>query len=130
MAAGVEAKELSSSAGRFFGIDKDEYLTKLARVHLALLTGGHPSIAHGDSITLMKADGGAFESFPEGGFDVLLTNPPFGARIVSASAKTLATYDLARKWKVDPISGEWAASKEIRTQVPPQVLFIERCLRA
>lgn len=126
---GLEPKRLANIVSKtFFGIDKDEYLTKLARVHVALLSGGHPHISCADSIAMQSRRTAFHSELPEEGFDVLLMNPPFGARIVAARPEVLRTFELAKKWRRDPRTQEWAPSAELQSQVPPQVLFVERSL--
>ena len=41
-----------AATSKLFGIDKDSYLTKLAKLHISLLTTGHPTILCGDSIAM------------------------------------------------------------------------------
>lgn len=126
---GVKPTELGSHVSeRFYGIDKDEYLTKLARLHVALLTSGHPKICCADSVSMQNGKPNFRKELPADGFDVLLTNPPFGARIVAAKPEVLRTFDLARKWRRDPRTDRWALTAELQNQVPPQVLFVERSL--
>jgi type I restriction enzyme M protein len=112
----------------FYGIDKDAYLVKLAKLHISLLTRGHPDVVCGDSIALENGSGSRLDHIPPEGFDVLLTNPPFGSKIVAARPEILRTFALARKWRQDGTTGRWAPTAEIESQVPPQVLFVERCL--
>ena len=111
-----------------YGIDKDAYLAQLATVHITLLTGNHPTIINGDSITLQNGQKGIREYLPKDGVDVILTNPPFGVRIVSGSPDVLKTFDLARKWVKNPKTGVLEPSDKVKSNVPPQVLFVERCL--
>ena len=111
-----------------YGIDKDDYLAKLARMHVALLTGGHPRIYCGDSLAMQNGNGGLDRDLPERGFDVLLTNPPFGAKIVAAKPEVLRKFDLARRWRPEPRTGRLQPTGDFLRQVPPQVLFVERCL--
>lgn len=126
---GVAGADLSNYVSRMvYGIEKDDYLAKLAVPHVALLSGGHPTILGGDSIGLRGDDGRDLEPMlPEGGFDVVVTNPPFGKKIVSATPKVLSAYDLAHKWKQAP-TGQYEKSSVLRASTPPQVLFVERCL--
>ncbi len=128
--AGVTPAKVASLAERtIFGIDKDSYLTKLARIHLSLLTGGHPNIEFGDSIAMQTLEGESlWERLPEGGVDVVLTNPPFGSRIVAASPDVMRTLEIARKWRLDPEDQILKPTRELQNRVPPQVLFVERCL--
>ena len=126
---GVKPKDFGSLVSKnFYGIDKDEYLTKLARFHIALLSGGHPNVYCADSVALQNSSPNFRKGLPAEGFDVLLTNPPFGARIVAAKPEVLRTFELARKWRRDTRTDRWAPTAELQSQVPPQVLFVERSL--
>lgn len=130
LANGVSIDELCSLASQsFYAIDKDEYLVKLARLHISLLTKGRPKVILGDSLSMRKGNIALDEQLPEEGFDVVLTNPPFGKRIVAANPQTLRKFTLARKWEYDHNIGEWQVTTDvIKRQIPPQVLFVERCL--
>jgi type I restriction enzyme M protein len=123
---GVTNKNIAGRVSKnLYGIDKDSYLVQLAKAHIALLTGGHPRIINGDSISLQS---GLEKKFPLGGFDVILTNPPFGVRIIAATPDVLKTFELAKRWVKNTRTGNLEPSHEIQTSVPPQVLFVERCL--
>lgn len=122
---GIEPQSVSKNV---YGIDKDAYLAQLAKVHITLLTGGHPTIITGDSITLQNGQKSIREYLPKDGVDVILTNPPFGSRIVSGSPDVLKTFDLAKKWVKNPKTGALEPSHKVKSNVPPQVLFVERCL--
>lgn len=127
--AGLSARALTHEVStNFYGIDKDAHLAKLARVHAALLTGGQPKVICGDSVALTNGNGGVLKHLPKGGVDVLLTNPPFGVHIVAANQEVLQSFDLAKKWIPDKQSGRLAPSNIVQKNVPPQVLFVERCL--
>ena len=111
----------------FYGIDKDDYLVKLAKLHVSLLSRSHPHIYCADSIALQNGVD-LSPQFPEAGFDVVLTNPPFGARIVAAKPEVLKTFELAKRWRAEKSSGVLKPTGELQANVPPQVLFVERCL--
>lgn len=126
---GMSSPDVSGSARNLYGIEKDDYLAKLARLHVSLLTSGHPNVACGDSLALHNGAKPLSEFFAVGAdYDVVLTNPPFGVRIVAASPELLKSFDLARKWQMKSQNARWEPTNEVRSQVPPQVLFIERCL--
>lgn len=111
-----------------FGIDKDTYLSQLAKIHIALLTGGHPTIINGDSISMQNGKQDITKYLPKGGVDVILTNPPFGSRIVAASSDVLRSFNLAHKWIKDTKTGLLGPTEIVQSNVPPQVLFVERCI--
>ena len=109
------------------GIDKDHQLAQLAGTRLAFLSFSHSNVrcadslgwrnGHGDEPSLLKL---------EGNFDVVLTNPPFGSKIVAASPEVLTKFDLGHKWATK--GKETVMTTALQRSVPPQVLFIERCL--
>jgi len=112
------------------GIDKDAFLVRLARVHVALAGGDYHGIATSDSIALRSPDEYRELGLPcEGEYDVVLTNPPFGARITSARPSVAEDYALARRWSYDAVSDRWTELGGIRKRLPPQLLFLEKCIR-
>ena len=65
----------------------------------------------------------AFESF-----DVVLTNPPFGTKIPIDDPAVLAAYDLGHRRRQNE-NGTWFNTNDLVTRMPPEILFIERCLQ-
>lgn len=107
------------------GIDKDRYLAGLARAHVGLVTMAPARIVCGDALA-WQAEAGATMPEPEG-FDVVLANPPFGARIVAASPEVQQTFALGHAWRRSP-AGRWERTARLQRGVSPQVLFVERLL--
>ena len=113
-----------------YGIDKDEYLAQLSRTHIGLLSGEVPSIACADSLAWEVAKPRALDDFPVAGeYDVVVTNPPFGANIVAASDHVALTYKLARKWTRQKATGRYSPTQGFQKNVPPQILFLERSIQ-
>jgi type I restriction enzyme M protein len=125
---GIAQTSLPGAAENLWGIDKDAYLTRLAKLHVALISAGHPRIECGDSLARLDARARPLRGVEDGTYDVVLANPPFGTKIVSASEEILRRFQFARRWTQNQNIGRWEPTNEIRDQVPPQVLFIERCL--
>lgn len=129
LARGASVAEVAAHVERnLYGIDKDDYLTKLARLHISLTAKGHPNVFCADSIAMRNGTKFVESLLPSDGFDIVLTNPPFGTRIVAAKPEVLRTFELARKWARDSDTGEFYATTQLQSQVPPQVLFVERCI--
>ena len=123
----LSENDLRISATKLYGVEKDSYLSRLAQLHISLLSGGLPKVVCGDSLALVTQTGDELQrSIPESGYDVVLTNPPFGAKIVAASPAVLTKFDLARRWRLR--DGRFYPTSEVRNKVPPQVLFVERCV--
>ena len=123
----MSASSIREAATNLYGVEKDDYLAKLGRLHVSILSGGHPNVVCGDSLALTTEAGSRLEdSIPVSDYDVVLTNPPFGVNIVAASAEVLGGFELARQWRVK--SGRLQPTSQLRSRVPPQVLFVERCV--
>lgn len=116
-------------ARSLFGVEKDAYLARLARIRLSLLTLRRSQVASGDSLAWMPSESDSFMSRRKpGAFDVVLTNPPFGARIVAASDTVRRKFALAYRWSHNQADGVLQPTSDLMKNTPPQVLFVERCL--
>ena len=121
--AGAKPTDVAASLQ---GVDKDAYLTRIARGRLALYLDEIPEVICGDSLASISQEG---TPLAEKTFDIVLTNPPFGAKIIAASANTLLRYELARKWvKAEKGKEKFIVNGAMNTSTPPQILFVERCL--
>ncbi|HOV32175.1 MAG TPA: N-6 DNA methylase, partial [Candidatus Hydrogenedens sp.] len=75
---------ISNNIKNFYltGIDKDTFLSKIARIYLSLLGNGKYHIYCENSLEVPeKWSKSTRENIRLGTFDVVLTNPPFGAKI-------------------------------------------------
>jgi type I restriction enzyme M protein len=115
-------------SNNLFGIDKDKYLAKLAKTHIVLSTGDNANIIAGDSLSFQNGNGSIRHQLPNGGFDIIITNPPFGAKIIAANEDVLKTFDLAKRWVHNKSTNTYQITNTVMSGVPPQVLFIERCI--
>ena len=64
-----------------------------------------------------------------GRVDLLFTNPPFGSKIPVDDPAILETYDLGHVWQYDDTSDKWTRTGTVQASQPPEILFIERCVR-
>ncbi len=109
-----------------YGVEKDAYLASLAQRHVVVAAAAPAHIVCGDSLAWLDQYGKPL-TLPEGDYDVILTNPPFGTRIVAASEALRAKFASAYRWKLS--NRGYVPTKELLRSVPPQVLFLERCLQ-
>ncbi len=123
------ATKKRDAASRFFsGIDKDQFLSKVTKAYMALIGDGRGSIFCENSLLSPNEwHSQTQENIKLGKYDVVVTNPPFGAKIPVHGQTTLSQYDLAFVWKKSGSS--WAKTSKLRDRQPPQILFIERCLQ-
>jgi len=122
-------KKIETATRNFRGIDKDYFLSKVAKAYMNLVGDGTTGIFCEDSLespTNWRSE--TKTKIEMGSFDVLLTNPPFGSKIPVVGAEKLKQFEVGHKWKQDKESGKWEKTTKIKEQEEPQVLFIERCL--
>ncbi len=112
----------------FKGIDKDKFLTRITKAYMAIMGNGKENIFCENSLDSPKNWSQNTQiSILLGTFDILFTNPPFGAKIKIKGDQILSQFDLGYKWLNE--NGEIKRSNKIRSNQAPQILFIERCLQ-
>ncbi|HIE51449.1 MAG TPA: methyltransferase domain-containing protein [Armatimonadetes bacterium] len=127
---GFLVEVLSHLRGSFYnvyGIDKEIDLVKICKAYMAIVGDGYTNIFCADSLYPESWSESMREVIADESFDVVLTNPPFGARIFIEDQRILKGYELGHKW-VKERTDKWRITNSVSKQVP-QILFIERCLR-
>jgi len=64
-----------------------------------------------------------------GKVDILFTNPPFGSKIPVTDPAILEQYDLGHTWGYNKDTDCWTMQSGTVKSQPPEILFIERCIR-
>lgn len=64
-----------------------------------------------------------------GKVDLLFTNPPFGSKIPVDDPAILEKFDLGHSWQYDEDADTWSMTAGIQKSQPPEILFIERCVK-
>jgi type I restriction enzyme M protein len=110
------------------GMDKDLFLSKLAKIYMALLGESDcPVFCENSLETPRKWAAKTNASIQLGSFDVVLTNPPFGAKIPVVGDGLLRQYELGHAWARD--KKNWRLTDGLRDWQAPQILFIERAVQ-
>lgn len=126
--AEIEAEKQKVAIKNFRGIDKDNFLSKVAKAYLAILGDGRGGVHCENSLDkFTNWSAKTKEDIVEGTFDVIVTNPPFGKKLSIDATEILELYDLGHKWKQDG-DGNFVMEGLVDKQ-PPQILFIERCFQ-
>ena len=114
--------------GRLVGIDKDYDLSCLSGALLQIITGGRASVSHFNSLSSQEWKN---PISPENIdlFDVILTNPPFGARIGIRDTDILQQFDFGYQWTKDVGGTGWLQTDRLVASQHPQLLFLELCVR-
>lgn len=122
----LKEEKMEVALNKICGIDKDYFLSKVAKAYMAILGDGKSGIFCEDS--LERPENWQDKTRIKIGmnkFSILLTNPPFGSKIPVRGEEKLKQYELAYKWKTNKNTGAWEKDK-LKDKESPQVLFIER----
>jgi len=71
----------SKGASNIFGIDKEIDLVKISKAYMAIVGDGHSNIFCADSLYPESWPEDMKNKINDGSFNIVLTNPPFGAKI-------------------------------------------------
>ena len=112
-----------------YGVDKDDFLSFVARAYMTLLEKTESNIFCTNSLEsfefISQNTGGAIIKEQ---FDYVVTNPPYGAKIDIGSNELKAQFDLSYKWKLDKNKKAWFKGDSLQVKPAPQIVFIERCI--
>ncbi len=104
-----------------FGIEINDEIARVAKMNMILHDDGHTNIAGEDALdrpdAIRKRTGN--NGFKEGRFDLILTNPPFGAQVRLTERPYLPDFDLGNQ---EDKKGKRKPRKNQKTEI----LFIER----
>ncbi|WP_250501601.1 N-6 DNA methylase [Caballeronia sp. AZ7_KS35] len=123
----IETEKQKVAIDKFRGIDKDAFLSKVAKAYMAILGDGRGGVFCENSLEQPRNwHRKTKDGVQLGSFDVVVTNPPFGKKLAIEGEELLTTFDLGHSWKADD-DGIFAKGG-IQDKQAPQILFIERCL--
>jgi len=112
-----------SVSNQLFGLDINKSIARIAKMKLILESNCKTNVLCTNS--LEDLDSIKLSVSQKDGFDIVLTNPPFGAKITNTS--TLSKFDLGHKWS--NFDKEYHKTKVVYTNQNAEILFIERCIQ-
>jgi len=95
-----------------YGIDINDQIARVCKMNMILHDDGHTNVISVDSLADMQEINRIHRRFTNNSFDLILTNPPFGAMVKQAEKPYLQKYVLGKG----------------RRNQKTEILFIERCL--
>jgi type I restriction enzyme M protein len=124
----IEAEKQKVAIQNFRGIDKDNFLSKVAKAYMAIIGDGRGGVYCENSLEApANWKSVTRDNIALGSFDIVITNPPFGKKLAIDSEDVLSKYELGHRWKLSK-DGEFEKGR-VQDKQPPQILFIERCLQ-
>ena len=97
-----------------YGIEINDQIARICKMNMIIHDDGHTNIISADSLDFFKNIKKVHKGFKENHFDLLLTNPPFGATV----KKTEKEERYLDQFKLG----------ENRQNQKTEILFIERCI--
>ncbi len=123
-------REFEIASNCFRGIDKDAFLSRVCKAYMALIGDGRGGVFCQNALEPVDDWTPQLrQDTKPGTFDVVLTNPPFGKKIVVKGDKIISQFELGQKWKYNKSKASWAPSSVRHDRLPPQVPFLERCIQ-
>lgn len=95
-----------------YGIEINDQIARVCKMNMIIHDDGHTNVISTDSLKNVDEITKQHKAFKKNQFDILLTNPPFGATVKSTEKDYLDKYELGK------------GKKNQKTEI----LFIERCL--
>ena len=100
-----------------FSFDINKSILRIAKMKLLLVANVKTNVLCANSLENFE--------YLNDTFDLVLANPPFGAKITNS--EILAKFDLGYKWTKH--ENKYYKSKNIQSTQNTEILFIERCLK-
>lgn len=130
----VRAKLKAFAENNIFGADFDQFLIRASQMNMVMAGDGRGHLYHLNSLEFPNGHLSGVERAKHdiglGTIDVIMTNPPFGSDIPISESHILRQFDFARTWDKDA-EGRYRINIEKRgkSNVAPEILFIERCMQ-
>lgn len=126
----IEKQKSKIASQSFRGIDKDYFLSKVAKAYMNIIGDGTSGIFCEDSLEDPKTwSQEAQNKIQDETFDIVIANPPFGSKIPVTGKNKLERFAFGYKWTYNKQLKEWVQTKKLKEKEEPQVLFIEKCLK-
>jgi type I restriction enzyme M protein len=111
-----------------FGLDFNANLVKTAQMNMVMNNDGRGGLFWVNSLIKPSAWPKDVQRVIElGTMDIVMTNPPFGTKIKVEGEDILEQFDLAHAWRKE--GNKWVMDGALRNAMPPEILFIERCVQ-
>ena len=117
------------------GLDLNPGLVRAAKMNMVMNNDGSGGLWQANSLADPRSwSPEAARDVRLGSFDIVVTNPPFGANILIDDDEILDQYDLAVMWDRQA-DGTWRmrdggrGRRVLQKNQPPEILFIERCVQ-
>lgn len=112
------------------GLDFNPELVKATKMNMVMNNDGAGGLFQANSLASPATwEQGLRDRELMESVDLIFTNPPFGSKIPIDDPAILDKFDLGHAWSYDAASDKWTKGEGTQKSQPPEILFIERCVR-
>jgi len=101
---------------RLFGIEINDQIARVCKMNMIIHDDGHTNVIGHDALSEFEKLQKINPEFKKDSFDLVLSNPPFGATIKKKESEHIKNFDLG-------MNGD-----AVRQTQKSEILFIERCI--
>jgi type I restriction enzyme M protein len=101
---------------KLFGIEINDQIARVCKMNMIIHDDGHTNVIGHDALAKFTDFQKLNSEFKEETFDIILSNPPFGATIKKKESIYLKEFDLGKNGEIE------------RPTQKSEILFIERCI--
>lgn len=128
--AAIRARIQKFAQGYIIGTDLNPNLIKASKMNMVMNNDGAGGLFQANALYAPARWEDALRNRQiMGSIDMLFTNPPFGSKIPIEDPAILEAFDLGHAWTYDKATDKWSMQDAIQKSQPPEILFIERCVR-
>lgn len=106
----------SFAQNNLFGIEINDSIARVAKMNMIIHDDGHTNVIGHDALNSVEKMTAKNPGFAKNRFDIIVTNPPFGATVKRSEHPYLEGYALGKN------------GKKVRENQKTEILFIERCI--
>ncbi len=128
--AAIRARIQTFAQNYIIGTDLNPNLVKAAKMNMVMNNDGAGGLYQANALLSTARWEDALRNRQiMGQIDLLFTNPPFGSKIPIDDPAILEAYDLGHAWSYNSDSDKWVMQDTTQKSQPPEILFIERCVK-
>jgi type I restriction enzyme M protein len=106
----------ATAANNLYGIEINDSIARVAKMNMIIHDDGHTNVICYDALSVLEEISETHKHFVKDKFDLIITNPPFGAQVKKSKSPYITEYILGKK------------SGKVRESQSTEILFVERCL--
>lgn len=112
---------------QLIGVDKDRDMADMALATSEIISHGNSVVLNRNSLEILSPKSDLHYLLECA--DIVLTNPPFGAKIGISDDSLLRLYEFGYNWTYSEKEKTWYKLNTLVKSQAPQVLFLELCVR-